>query len=277
MQDLDFILERNRECLVKFGLVNFDHQLQFFREVLERIGVEQILRWRELLLEPIYWPNISLGSTDEHWGWKIRPNSWYFKIISEEKIFRLDEKGGIYETPKPWILDGGAYLVDLRQKPDYQANTQQMWAEDENFLGTHLESLRWESMKKLPKDLQYKRIPLSSRFCVDRKIVQGVRILLTQRSEFRSVRLWRSESASEFNFIAQCFPYMPRRWDGETDTEALFDNLEFGGGGGENFLIGGSCNRGGLASISRCFVERLRCIQTLSVRFLGVLELESQT
>ena len=271
MDILDFVLERNRECLIRFGITDFNHQLFFFRQVLEKIGAEQISRWRELLLEPVYWPPISLGPTDEYWGWKVRPNGWYFGTALSGSLFRRDEQGNVCKNPTPWILQGGVYLVDTRQKPNLQTEGGHMWLKDENFLGAQMADIR----RNYPPSSR-KRFSPGSRFCINRHILRDIKLLLAQSPEFRTVKYWRSESASEFNFIAQSFPFMLRRWDGETDTDVLFDDVDFGGGGGNNYLIGGSCDQGGLANIHRCFVERLGHLY-LSLRLLGVLELEIQT
>lgn len=273
MQDLEFIIKRNLECLIKFGITDFDHQLRFFRRVLKKIGIEQIMRWRELLLELVYWPRISLGPTDEYDGWKVRPCPWYFQMANQGRFFWLDKIGRKVKKRKPWILQGGVYLIDSRRKPALDEGLGHKWENDYDFLGKHLENHRMEKGSPRPQ-----KLPPASRFCVGDAHCLALTQTLAQQREFHEVEFWRKETASEWNFITQCFPFMPRRWDGETDSRVIFDDFLLGKGTGENFLVGGSFNQGGLSDIDSIFAGRADSCKSrwgISIRFLGVLALET--
>lgn len=276
MQVLASIIERNRDCLAKFGLMDFDHQLIFFRQVLEKIGVEQILRWRELLLEPVYWPAASLlDDEDGYYGQKVRLEPTYFELAEQGRIFWRDEKGDVVSKQDPWCLQAGAYLVDTRQKMPHQSIHQKEWTRRDSFLGEYLEIARRQRNYRF-------RIPMTAPFRVDDKLKQEVIQLLARQPDFQFVQSWRCERASEFNFIPQCFFHMPRRWDGETDMRVAFDDIlvgkggtEMGGGVEKSYLTGGCSYRGGLADIGSVDVLRVGDeISTNFFRLIGILALE---
>lgn len=274
MNILDFIIGRNLDCLVKFGLTDFDHQLLFFRQVLERIGVEQILRWQELLLKPVYWPAVSLGPEDEHYGWKVRPDPFYFEMAERSRILWKGGDGNEVVIQKPWILQAGVYLVDTRQKPPHRYWQKKAWTAEESFISRYLQMVRKERIDR--SSLLSFQFPLSSPFCVDGETKRMAIQLLCQQSDFRSVISWRNERASEFNFIPQCFFFMPRRWDGEILSSVIFDDILLGKGGGKNFLTGGVSTEGGLAHISSVDFERAGSpLSPHFFRLIGILALES--
>lgn len=276
MRYLEFIIKRNLECLIKFGLTDFNHQLLFFRQVLERIGVEQILRWRDLLLEPVYWPAVSLlDDEDGYYGQKVRLEPMYFELAEQGRIFWRDERGDVVAKPDPWRLQAGVYLVDTRQKMPHRSIHRKEWTRGDSFLGEYLEIAR--------RQINYRfRIPLTAPFRVNDNLKQEVIQLLAQQPDFQFVQSWRCERANEFNFIPQCFFYMPRRWDGETDIRVTFDDIligvdgtDMGGGVEKSYLTGGCSDKGGLADVGS--VDVLRAgdeNSTLFFRLIGILALE---
>jgi hypothetical protein len=277
MQNLDFTLERNRDCLIRFGLENFDHQLLFFRQVLKKISIEHILRWCDLLLEPVYWPAASLlDDEDGYYGQKVRLEPMYFELAEQGKIFWRDEKGDVVAKLDPWRLQAGVYLVDTRQKMPHRSIHQKEWTRSDSFLGEYLEIARRQRNYRL-------RVPLTAPFCVDDNLKRKVIQILAQQPDFQFVQSWRCERANEFNFIAQCFSFMPRRWDGETDMRVVFDDIlmgtdevEMGGGVEKSYLTGGCSYKGGLADVGSVDVKRAGDQNSSHYfRLIGILALES--
>lgn len=242
---IEEILARNLKCLLVFGLTVFDRSQSFFRSVLERIGEKQVRIWQKMLFEPVWWPTMSLGPEDDYACFKKKP-TWLYEKAAEGKIYRPDENGELVIIDKPYILQEGVYLVDSRCKPYYEYRNKlgrQMWDEDKKFLGWRIKKLRQEG--RLAK---HDWCDITSRFGLSAVEAEDhLWPIMAAHSDFQVVQAIRSENASEFNFISQCFSFMPRYLkDGETNTSVWFN---------ESFkicderLCGGISANGGLSSI----------------------------
>jgi hypothetical protein len=232
---------RNCESLISFGITDFDHALPVLRAKLEEIGPEQIASWQKLMLEPVYWPTISLGPADNYVGWKKKPEEWYFRIAREGKIRWRDKIGELDRSEEPCRIQAGVYLVDTRLKPLYD-NGRQMWTRDGKFLGKLIRKLRREKKIFAPDGTS----PATRFYLSANEAEQYLIPLLACQKIYKGVKQWRSERVSEFNFISQCFSWMPRSRDGETNTLIWFDDC-FKDSGWR--LDGGYSDHGGLADV----------------------------
>lgn len=237
---IEQILDRNLKCLLKWGIRDFDQSQELFRKKLEGIGTDQVRRWQGLLLEPVYWPRIVLLPENYPIGTTPLPGSYYEKAKNGQ-IYWFDRNGKLVVDQEPYILQEGVYLIDTRCKPVYK-DGRQMWLRDKKFLGHLIERLRQEGKV-------FKHRPATSRFNVSvDEAEQRLWPLLANQPDFKIVKQIRSERASEFNFISQCFDFMPRKGDGKTNTSLWFaDYIE----DCVNRLIGGDSNYGGLVNVNR--------------------------
>lgn len=230
------ILDAERTHHLSFFGREFD--LAEFEKTLRRYGRKKIKAWQNLGLEPHFLPSVCMMSGDDYPGWKVKPETWFYKKQLEGKLF-LDTDSTLEKVLTVW-LKGITVLIDTRLKPAYR-DGKQMW-EGDNLFGLLIADLRKE--KKISK---YEYGPQSSRFGVSADEWQEyIRPALAARLglELRQVRL---ECAIEANTIPQLYPHMPRKADGKTDTSVWHE--EYFEGRGDR-LGGGDSGVGGLAHVS---------------------------
>lgn len=237
---LEPILAQNLRCLAEFGLDGlFDLSQPIFHSVLEKLGEQQIKAWRKMSLAPVYSPEILLDQNVGYRGFKVRPEAWYYEMAAAGRIYQIDEGGNAQINREPFRIKEGVYLIDTRCKPAYDGG-RQMWDQDVRYLGWRLKKLR-EAGKIEPF------APPISRFRVSAQEAEHyVYPLLAGHADFKMAKEVRSESMIECSFFSQCFTYMPRVCDGETNTSVCFSD-GFDGSGGR--LDGGSSDDGGLAGV----------------------------
>lgn len=232
---LTVIIEHERQCHRNFFGREFD--LAEFEKTLRKYGRKKIKVWQNLGLEPHFLPKVSMMSGDDHPGWKVKPEEWFYKKQLEGKLF-LDNSGSL-EKVLTIELTGITVLVDTRLKPVYKNGTQ-MW-EGDNLFGLLIADLRKEQ-----KIAKYEYGPQSSRFGVSANEWQEyVRPALAIRLGLEPKQL-RLEYTIEGNVIPQLYPHMPRRDDGKTDTWGWYEEY-FEGRGFR--LGGGGSDDGGLALV----------------------------
>lgn len=191
--------------------------------------------WEKLGLAVVFWSdNISLGPDNKFAGHKIKMAGLY-QMAKDGNIFWPDESGDLQVDREPWKLKGGVYLVDTRCKPTY-TNGSQMWDNDKKYLGWIIEKLRRDG-----KLARYDYGLQDSRFGASALEAEEQIIPFLKKRESEIVQEIRSERAVEFNFISQCFTWMPRINDGHTDTSVWFSDC---------FDDRGGRLDGGLASVS---------------------------
>lgn len=234
---IDRIIQSENDAHRAFFGQTFD--LAQFVKVLKCYGEDRIGQWINLGLEPHFLPKWQFRPDSKVRGWKVKPESWFWQKAADGSIKRRNAAGKL-EVVEKVDFDGIAVLIDTRCKPAYD-NGRQMFANDEAFMGSMIESLRTEG-----KIARYSECPQSSRFCISSKECdEQICPALTMRPEFEGVR-WRLELAIEANSIPQIYRRMPRRKDGQTDTyvwyEEFFEDAS-------SRLYGGYSVSGGLAHV----------------------------
>lgn len=236
---IEAILLRNLVSLLNFGATDFDYSQPEMQNILEQVGRKQLRLWEKLSRAVVSWPDISLGPDNKFAGHKIKMGGLY-QVARDGKIFWPDEAGNLQVDCEPWKLKGGVYLADTRCKPAY-AGGEQMWDNDRKYLGWIIEKLRRDG-----KIANHKYGPQESRFRISALEAEEQIIPFRKRQEPEIVREIRSERAAEFNFISQCFTWMPRVNDGSTNTSVWLSDCFEGRG---SRLIGGRSDYGGLAHV----------------------------
>lgn len=234
------ILTREKKCHQAFFGQEFD--LAGFKKTLQHYGRDEIKRWHKLGLEPHFFPKVDMRTRAEFPGWKIKPRKWYYNVANYGfVVLRRRPNGELAPDKEPFGI-GGSVLIDTRLKPSYRESDccYQMY-KDDNLLGPIIQQLR-EEEKIRSSD------PPSSRFGIpssdwDREVKPALARLL--RFHVSQVRL---ERVFEANIIPQLYPYMPRRDDGKTQTDVLYEEFFWGE---NNRLYGGSSFHGGLAFVDR--------------------------
>lgn len=214
----------------EFDLTNFVNTLKKYDE-------SKVLFWQKLGLEPHFLPGVSLGQNDNYPGWKIKPETRFYKAVAVGKILRqIGSKLAPIDEVK---LEGITVLIDTRLKPVYKGG-KQMWANDE-VLGSIIEWFR-----KNGKIAKYEHGPQSSRFGVSAdEWEKEIKLAWAEKIDL-DLNQVRLERAIEANVIPQIYSYMPRRDDGKTNTWIWYE--EYFGARGLR-LNGGNSVIGGLADV----------------------------
>jgi hypothetical protein len=254
---IDKLVEREKKCQLAF----FDKtELDEYAAVLQKYGSEKVEWWSKLGLEVHAFPTLALTSDLPLPGWMVKPGSWYWQVLAENRLRRLNSVGDL--TMVSMALIGGVVLINTRCKPRYQ-DGKQMFASDRSFMGQIIERLR-----KSGKLARYEYGPQTSRFGISS--VEWQDHLRPAVAEFLGLepQMMRLETAPEANIIPQIYPHMPRKKDGETNTwmwyEEYFESSSFR-------LSGGHSGGGGLADVDYSDAGSHWAIR--AVRPLGVLSL----
>ena len=171
--------------------------------------------------EPHFLPQVSLTEKDKFPGWKVRPESWFWKQIKDGKI-----------SADSATLQAGWYLVDGRQKPNYD-NGQQRYEND------YLEPIMAD-LRKTGKIQKYSSVPDISRFGASPDKIEG--IILPEVVRITGAKGETSPKRYiELNIWGNMFH---PKW-GQTNTSEWFaDNF------GDSYrLVGGHSDYGGLAHV----------------------------
>ena len=171
--------------------------------------------------EPHFLPQVSLTEKDKIPGWKVRPESWFWKQIKDGKI-----------PADAATLQEGWYLVDGRGKPNYD-NGQQRYEND------YLEPIMAD-LRKTGKIQRYSSVPDISRFGASPDEMEQVIL-----SEVARITGAKGETTNkryiEFNIWGNIFH---PEW-GQTNTLEWFADRF----GDDYRLYGGVSDFGGLALV----------------------------
>lgn len=170
--------------------------------------------------EPHFLPQVSLTEEDQLPGWKVRPKSWFWQKIKENKI-----------SEDAATLKEGWYLVDGRTKPNNYGIGQQRYRND--YMEAIMQNLR-------EKDRIYRYTPEISRFGVapdeiEKVILPELARIIDTKGEVEN------NTYMKFNVWGNMFH---PEW-GETDTWEWFAD-KFGE---YQRLYGGDADGGGLAIV----------------------------
>lgn len=245
------ILERERQCHRDFFGQEFD--LGNFRYILRKHGLEAVIRWQGLGLEPHFLPAVTLSQNVDFPGWKVKPKDWYYQRVAEGKVFLRQKDGALNPDKEAYKLTGTTVLVDTRLKPNCD-NGEQMF-ENDNLLGPIIEQLRREE-----KIAYYKYGSQSSRFGVSaQEWEESVKPALADFLKIKFSQLL-FEPTIVANIVPQLYLYMPRREDGQTNTwmwyEEYFEDASsrfFGGYSHCGGLPDVICDLGGNHWLTRAF------------------------
>lgn len=252
----ELVLSENAAHEAFFGC---SRDLSFFKEVLDGFGEERVRQWRNLGLEPHYWPNAVFAKDAVFPGWEVRPNNWSYEQVAAGNIKRRNTAGNLSAITQV-AFPGAVLLVDTRLKPSYNGG-EQMFDNDKQFLGKEIERLRKEG-----KMDRYEYGPQTSRFGISsREWDEHLCPALAARPEFEGIT-WMFEPYIVANVVPQLYPHMLRVKDGQTDTWVWYEEYF---GGESRRLDGGYSGRGGLAYVD-CRGVGIRW-SGRAVRPLGVL------
>lgn len=211
---LRLILEK--ECQYHKNFFGQEFDLSDFKSILKKYGLEAIERWQSLGLEPHYLPQVSMTQDVKFDGWKVKPESRYYREVAEGKILRKQSDGSFVVDEEPYKLEGISVLIDVRLKPKFNDGKQMF--EDDNLLGPIIERLRKDG-----KIAKYEYGSQSSRFGVSAN--EWEKYIKPALAESLGVEVWqvRLERAIEANVIPQCYPDMPRYKDDYTNTWVWYE------------------------------------------------------
>ncbi len=226
-----------REGVLLQAFFGQEFDLMPFVETLRRYGRKRINLWRKLGMEPHFLPEVLMSEKATYPGWKIKPESWFYKMSDQGKLFLLQSDGSLAVSNPAYQLGGITVLIDTRCKPAYN-NGLQMYADDK-LLGSIIEDLR-KQQKIQDYSARCSRFNISGNECEVIKPVWAAKLGLKPEQ----VRL---ETEIEANVISQLYTDMPRQKDGTTNTsewrEEFFESRA-------HRLRGGSSDCGGLAHVN---------------------------
>ncbi len=225
-----------REGVLLQAFFGQEFDLMLFVETLRFYGRKRINIWRKLGMEPHFLPEVLMSVDVNYPGWKIKPESWFYKMSDQGKLFLLQSDGSLAVSNPAYQLGGITVLIDTRCKPAYN-NGQQMYADDK-LLGSIIEDLR---KRQKIKDYSAR----NSRFNISGNECEVIKPVLAGKLGLKAEQV-RLEKEIETNVIPQLYTDMPRTKDGTTNTSEWREEF-FEGRDGR--LRGGHSDNGGLANV----------------------------
>lgn len=187
------------------------------------VTLEEMLELGITGFEPHFLPRVSFTEKSKIPGWKVRPNPWFWQKIQDGSV-----------SADAATLQKGWYLVDGRQKPNYD-NGQQRYKDD------YAEPIMQE-LRETGKIQKCSFVPDISRFGaspdeIEQVILPEIIRITGTKGEISNKRY------IEFNIWGNMFH---SEW-GQTDTSEWFADRLWGG---DRRLRGGRSDLGGLARVS---------------------------